>query len=82
MHLCRLVLHAGTGEIKKRKPSVKSGISAASTAKADVLYVNDDVVTFGSHQLQVKATPGHTPGCVSYVTASGGGMVFTGTFFD
>jgi hypothetical protein len=29
-------------------------------------------------QLAVRATPGHTNGCISFVTAANGGMVFTG----
>jgi sulfur dioxygenase len=36
-----------------------------------------DVVTFGAHALEVRATPGHTSGCLSFVTADHG-MVFTG----
>mmetsp|Transcript_11421 Transcript_11421/g.27101 ORF Transcript_11421/g.27101 Transcript_11421/m.27101 type:complete len:426 (+) Transcript_11421:102-1379(+) len=68
----------GTGEIKKRLPSVKSGIAEASGAKADIHYRPGDVVTVGSISLEVRPTPGHTDGCVSYYTKSGGGMVFTG----
>lgn len=68
----------GTGEIKKRRPSVRSGIARAANALADELYDAGDVIRFGSHSLEVRATPGHTDGCVSYVTHSGGGMVFTG----
>ncbi|MCA9686271.1 MAG: MBL fold metallo-hydrolase [Myxococcales bacterium] len=40
-----------------------------------------DLVRFGRHSLQVRATPGHTDGCMSYVLdvdKSGGTMVFTG----
>jgi len=31
-----------------------------------------------SMQLAVRATPGHTNGCISFVTEANGGMVFTG----
>lgn len=36
-----------------------------------------DVVRFGAQTLEVRATPGHTDGCLSFVTASRT-MVFTG----
>ncbi len=36
-----------------------------------------DVVTFGACSLEVRATPGHTNGCLSFVTADHG-HVFTG----
>jgi len=68
----------GTGELKKRVPGMKSGISEAAGAKADVLYKPGDRVEVGSIKLEVRATPGHTNGCVSYYTEANGGMVFTG----
>ena len=46
--------------------------------QADVLLAPGDKVTMGAVELEVRATPGHTAGCVSYVTAANGGMVFTG----
>mmetsp|Transcript_25139 Transcript_25139/g.44828 ORF Transcript_25139/g.44828 Transcript_25139/m.44828 type:complete len:147 (-) Transcript_25139:311-751(-) len=63
---------------QKRQTSVRSGISKASGAKADILYEPGDVITVGSLELKVLPTPGHTSGCVSYYTAAAGGMVFTG----
>ena len=36
---------------------------------ADVYLAHGDTVQFGSCSLQVRATPGHTGGCVTYVTA-------------
>lgn len=100
----------GTGELKKRFPHLKSGISAAADAKADVLFKPQEEFNIGQHTFKVRQdevapgctwlhlcnwtrppttpaphplaqvlpTPGHTLGCVSYYTASGGGMVFTG----
>eukprot|EP00193_Tetraselmis_chui_P014649 CAMPEP_0177776814 /NCGR_PEP_ID=MMETSP0491_2-20121128/14927_1 /TAXON_ID=63592 /ORGANISM="Tetraselmis chuii, Strain PLY429" /LENGTH=242 /DNA_ID=CAMNT_0019295657 /DNA_START=339 /DNA_END=1067 /DNA_ORIENTATION=+ len=68
----------GTGAIKKRLTSVKSGIAKAAGAKADIFYEPNDVITVGSLELKVLATPGHTSGCVSYYTPAAGGMVFTG----
>jgi len=58
----------GTGELKKRVPELKSLISAASGAQADVLLQPDETVAFtdGTPALKVLATPGHTNGCVSF----------------
>jgi len=67
----------GTGAMKKADHSIKSGIAKASTAKADFFFEHGDIVKFGKHQLEVRATPGHTDGCVSFVL-DGGKMVFTG----
>jgi sulfur dioxygenase len=44
---------------------------------ADVLVGDGDVIRFGKHSLEVRATPGHTDGCVTYVTADQT-MAFTG----
>lgn len=47
---------------------------------ADVCVCQGDTVQFGDHVLEVRETPGHTSGCLSYVlqTASGPARVFTG----
>eukprot|EP00401_Gymnodinium_catenatum_P041312 CAMPEP_0117576534 /NCGR_PEP_ID=MMETSP0784-20121206/62856_1 /TAXON_ID=39447 /ORGANISM="" /LENGTH=419 /DNA_ID=CAMNT_0005375807 /DNA_START=88 /DNA_END=1347 /DNA_ORIENTATION=+ len=55
------------GSIRKERPSVLTVISEASGAKADVHVKHGDDVAFGSLKLEVRATPGHTDGCVSYV---------------
>jgi hypothetical protein len=65
----------GSGQIKALRSGVQSVISRASGAKADVLVDDGDTISFGSQHLQVLATPGHTEGCVSYVTK---GLVLTG----
>jgi len=67
----------GTGKLKKLVPGCRSLISRASGAQADVLVDESDVVQFGSHCLSIRSTPGHTNGCVSYVSESQG-LVFTG----
>ncbi|KAG0485906.1 hypothetical protein HPP92_009792 [Vanilla planifolia] len=61
----------GTGIIKSKIPGVKSVISRASNAKTDLLIEHGDKVNFGGVYLEVRATPGHTAGCVTYVTGSG-----------
>jgi len=76
-------LHAdhitGTGLLKKllSSNSVKSVISQASGASADVHVSQGDEIKFGNMILEVRSTPGHTNGCVSYVFHEGR-RVFTG----
>ncbi|KAK8648261.1 hypothetical protein V6N13_129020 [Hibiscus sabdariffa] len=73
----------GTGLIKGKVPGVKSVISKASGSKADVFVEHGDKISFGNLFLEVRATPGHTVGCVTYVTGDGPDqpqprMAFTG----
>lgn len=73
----------GTGLIKTKVPGVKSIISKASNAKADLFVEPGDKIYFGGIFLEVCATPGHTLGCVTYVTGDGVNqpqprMAFTG----
>ncbi|KAJ8898633.1 hypothetical protein K2173_004617 [Erythroxylum novogranatense] len=73
----------GTALIKTKDPEVKSVISKASGAKADVLVQPGDKLYFGDLFLEVRATPGHTQGCITYVTGDGLGqpqprVAFTG----
>ncbi|CAK9155536.1 unnamed protein product, partial [Ilex paraguariensis] len=73
----------GTGLIKTKVPGVKSIISKASDAKADLVVEPGDKICFGDLFLVVRATPGHTLGCVTYVTGDGPSrpqprMAFTG----
>ncbi|MED6194643.1 Polypeptide N-acetylgalactosaminyltransferase 3 [Stylosanthes scabra] len=73
----------GTGLIKKKAPGVKSVISKASGATADLFVEPGDKVQFGDLFLEVRATPGHTLGCVTYVTGDASDqpqprMAFTG----
>jgi glyoxylase-like metal-dependent hydrolase (beta-lactamase superfamily II)/rhodanese-related sulfurtransferase len=51
--------------------------AAYGAANVDVPLADGDVVRFGAQALEVRATPGHTEGCLSFVTADHG-MVFTG----
>ncbi|XP_064949756.1 persulfide dioxygenase ETHE1 homolog, mitochondrial-like [Musa acuminata AAA Group] len=73
----------GTGLIKAKMPGVKSVISKASKAVADHVVEHGDKIYFGDLFLEVRATPGHTVGCVTYVTGVGSDqpyprMAFTG----
>jgi sulfur dioxygenase len=67
----------GAGAIRQRTQA-KSVVSRRAGAPcADVLIEEGDSVRFGRHALEVRATPGHTDGCVSYVTDDHR-MAFTG----
>jgi rhodanese-related sulfurtransferase len=56
----------------------KIGLSAQyGASNVDLPLSHGDVVRFGSHALTVRATPGHTAGCLSFVTEASD-MVFTG----
>ncbi|XP_047341958.1 persulfide dioxygenase ETHE1 homolog, mitochondrial [Impatiens glandulifera] len=58
----------GTGLIKTKLPDVKSVIAKSSNAKADLFVEHGDKIYFGNLFLEVRATPGHTVGCLTYVT--------------
>lgn len=56
----------------------KIGLSAAYGAKnVDFPIADGDVIRFGNESLEVRATPGHTDGCLSFVTPRRD-MVFSG----
>ncbi|PNX54438.1 hydroxyacylglutathione hydrolase mitochondrial-like, partial [Trifolium pratense] len=64
-------------------PDVKSVISKASGATADIYVEQGDKIRFGNLYIEVRATPGHTLGCLTYVTGDGPDqpqprMAFTG----
>ena len=67
----------GTHLLKQKVDGLQSIISKASEAKADVHVEPGDRIVFGSRSLEVRATPGHTAGCVSYV-ADDESFVLTG----
>ena len=58
-----------------QSPIVLSGEYAAE--EVDVRAQNGTVLTFGGYALTVRATPGHTNGCLTFVTQDQG-MAFTG----
>ncbi|XP_068027005.1 persulfide dioxygenase ETHE1, mitochondrial, partial [Melanerpes formicivorus] len=45
----------------------RSAVSQASGARADLLLRDGDRIPFGAFALEVRASPGHTPGCVTLV---------------
>ncbi|XP_075233348.1 persulfide dioxygenase ETHE1, mitochondrial [Lycorma delicatula] len=67
----------GSGVLKKMFLNCKSVISKASGARADIYLCPGDIIEFGSQKLSVRPTPGHTSGCVTYVSEYKG-LAFTG----
>ncbi|XP_038623149.1 persulfide dioxygenase ETHE1, mitochondrial [Tachyglossus aculeatus] len=57
----------GTGLLRSLLPGCRSVISRLSGAKADLLVAEGDTLRFGCFALETRASPGHTPGCVTYV---------------
>jgi sulfur dioxygenase len=66
----------GAGALRA-KTGCKVVSAAASVDTADITVSDGDAIQFGLQVLEVRATPGHTAECVSYVSATTP-MVFTG----
>lgn len=58
-----------------RRQGMLFGLSIQDPTKPDHLVVDGDTVPFGGREFRVAHTPGHTAGCVCYIT---GGMAFVG----
>ncbi|XP_071525504.1 uncharacterized protein [Panulirus ornatus] len=58
----------GSGLLKRLVPGCQSLIAKISGATADAHVEHGDIIAFGNHQLEVRSTPGHTNGCVTYVS--------------
>lgn len=67
----------GTHLLKQKVEGLKSVISEASGADADIKINAGDRIFFGSRYIEARATPGHTEGCFSYV-ADDKSFVMTG----
>jgi sulfur dioxygenase len=80
-HVLETHVHAdhvtGAGELRQRTGARTVVAHGAGAECADVQVRHGDVVRFGKHALEVRATPGHTDGCLTYVTADRK-MAFTG----
>jgi sulfur dioxygenase len=59
--------YSGNSLLKQKRPGVKSVISKASGAKADVHIGDGDEIHFGNRFITARTTPGHTNGCLSFV---------------
>jgi sulfur dioxygenase len=70
--------HVTGAWLLKQRTGCRIALSANSGAdRADRCLVQDDVVAFGARNLQVRETPGHTSGCLTYVLDDRS-MAFTG----
>jgi sulfur dioxygenase len=70
--------HVSAAWLHKQHLSSRIGVAAASGAEgADLALHSGDTVRFGERALQVRATPGHTDGCLTYVLDDES-MAFTG----
>jgi sulfur dioxygenase len=70
--------HVTGAWLLKQQTGCSVAVSADSgAAGADRYLVADDVVAFGDRNLQVRKTPGHTNGCLTYVLDDRS-MAFTG----
>src|ERR1700739_42998 len=70
--------HVTAAWMLKRRTGCQIAVSATGGAEgADRYLVPDDIVAFGERNLQVRATPGHTSGCLTYVLDDRS-MAFTG----
>jgi rhodanese-related sulfurtransferase len=58
-----------TGLLRKRLGCKIVLSERAGAICPDLLVKQDDVITFGQLALQVRETPGHTSGCITYVTS-------------
>ena len=67
----------GTYMLKQKVEGLKSVISEASRAAADIKIGAGDRIMFGSRFLEAMPTPGHTEGCFSFV-ADDHSFVMTG----
>jgi glyoxylase-like metal-dependent hydrolase (beta-lactamase superfamily II)/rhodanese-related sulfurtransferase len=67
------------GSLRARLGAKTVVAKAGGAACADVPVQDGDVIRFGDQQVEVRATPGHTDGCVTYVAADDRQtMAFTG----
>jgi sulfur dioxygenase len=70
--------HVTGAWLLKRRMGSRIAVGAASGADgADIYLKHGDKIRFGSRHLEVRATPGHTHGCLSYVLDDES-MAFTG----
>jgi sulfur dioxygenase len=70
--------HVTGASLLRQRCGSKIMVAKASGAEgADRYLEQDDVIAFGSRRLLVRATPGHTSGCVTYVLDDCS-MAFTG----
>lgn len=57
----------GSGLLRERVGAKSVVAQSEGVACADVGVVDGDKVSFGRYEIEARATPGHTGGCISYV---------------
>jgi glyoxylase-like metal-dependent hydrolase (beta-lactamase superfamily II)/rhodanese-related sulfurtransferase len=69
----------GAGELRQRT-GAKTGVAKVmGVACADMALEHGDSLRFGEQELEARATPGHTSGCMTYVVEhQGQTLAFTG----
>lgn len=67
----------GSGLLRERLGAKTTVSERAGVVCADRLVKQGDTVTFGRHELEVRETPGHTNGCLTFVCAAEK-LAFTG----
>jgi len=70
--------HVTGAWLLKQRTGSRIAVATASTAQGADLYLkHGDKIAFGTRQIEVRATPGHTHGCLSFVLDDES-MAFTG----
>jgi sulfur dioxygenase len=79
--VCALETHVhadhvtGAGRLREALGASVAVSQRSGVRNADRLLADGDWIAFGAHRLEARATPGHTAGCMTFVTD---GMAFTG----
>lgn len=69
----------GSGELRRRTGALAGVAAVAKVGCTDRNLEHGDVLRFGRYTLEVRSTPGHTSGCMTFVVeADGQTMAFTG----
>ena len=68
--------HITASGLLRERTGARSGVAAqAGVACADQQLAHGDRLAFGRYELEVRSTPGHTAGCVTYVLDEGSKMM-------
>ncbi|MDU0111886.1 MBL fold metallo-hydrolase [Psychrosphaera aquimarina] len=67
----------GSWLLKHKTNSLIASAKAIGAENVDVQLKDNDKISFGQYEIEVRATPGHTDGCLTYVLHSQK-MAFTG----
>ena len=69
----------GSGELRRQTGALSAVSSRAKVLCADRQLEHGDLIPFGRYALEVRSTPGHTDGCVTFVLETEGQtLAFTG----